>query len=217
LKDGTKIQCVEPPPDVVASGVRANAEVAATKVGNLLKGTGGVGVDIERIRQEVPSDVSSFEVIEYRICTQYGNGVLTKEEYRTFTDRILPAIKKQLSQLVVEGADDRLSLIPQDNQPLTPKVTKFARIKVLSLGEDRVTIERMAASGLRFLPWTLNLNVPTHQLHNYPWILILEKTHFLMLLLNATAKHVPKANWQFRTWRTAEDTLPPQSNKTSKN
>lgn len=45
LKDGTRIQCVEPPPDVVAKGLKINAEVAADHIGNLLKGTGGVDVD----------------------------------------------------------------------------------------------------------------------------------------------------------------------------
>lgn len=144
LKDGTKVQCAEPPPDVVAKGIKVNAEVAAEKIGNLLKGTGGVDVDIERIRQEVPSDVSAFEVIEFRICIQYGNGVLSKEEYRSFTNRILPAIKNSppehlVSQLVVEGVDDPLALVPQTNQPQPPKATKFARIRVHNTAGTRVS------------------------------------------------------------------------------
>lgn len=97
LKDGTPVRCVEPPPDVIATGVNVNAEVAARKIGTILKGTGGIGVDIERIRQELPSDVSAFDLVEFKICIQYGNQVLSKEEYRSFTDRILPAIKKGTS------------------------------------------------------------------------------------------------------------------------
>ena len=135
LKDGTTVRCSEPPPDVVVKGIRANGEIAAEKVGNLLKGTGGVGVDIERIRQEVSSDVAAFEVIEYRICLQYVNGVLSKEEYRSFTERILPALKT--SQLGVEG-DPYFNVIPKD-QALRLKVTKFARIKVINISGPRVT------------------------------------------------------------------------------
>jgi hypothetical protein len=143
LKDGTRIQCVEPPPDVVAKGIKVNAEVAAQNVGNLLKGTGGIDVDVERIRQEVPHDVSAFEVIEYRICVQYGNGVLSKDEYTSFTRQILPALKNKISerdaaQLVVEGVDDPLALIPQTNQPRPPKARKFAKIKVNNTGGARV-------------------------------------------------------------------------------
>ncbi len=93
-KDGTTVQCLEPLPDVIAIGVKANSEVAAQKIGTLLKGTAGVGVDIERIRQELPSDVSAFELVEFKICMQYGNQVLSKEEYRAFTEQILPPIKK---------------------------------------------------------------------------------------------------------------------------
>ena len=78
----------------MVKGVTANADVAATKIGTLLKGTGGVSVDIERIRQEVPADVAAFEVIDYRLCVQYGNQVLSKEEYLSFTKQIFPAIKK---------------------------------------------------------------------------------------------------------------------------
>ena len=58
LKDGSKIQCVEPPPDVFAKGLKVNADMAAEHIGGLLKGTGGVDVDVERIRQDVTSDVS---------------------------------------------------------------------------------------------------------------------------------------------------------------
>lgn len=143
LKDGSKVQCAEPPPDVVARGIKLNAEVAAGRVVSLLKGTGGVDVDIERIRQEVPSDVAAFEVLEFRICAQYGNGVLTKEEYRAFTERILPTIKhgsteNVVSRLIVEGVDDPFSLIPQINQALQPRATKLGKIRVQNSGQIRV-------------------------------------------------------------------------------
>jgi hypothetical protein len=96
LKDGTKVTCLGPPPDVIAKDVKVDAVIQAAKIGTLLKGTGGVSLDIERIRQEVPPDVSSFEIIDDRLCLQYVNGVLSKEEYHSFTEQILPAYKKSI-------------------------------------------------------------------------------------------------------------------------
>lgn len=94
LKDGTKITCLAPRPDMITKGAKAGAEIAAAKMGTLLKGTGGASVDVERIRQEVPADGSAFEVIEYSMCVQYVNGVLSKEQYHSFTEQIIPAYKK---------------------------------------------------------------------------------------------------------------------------
>ncbi len=93
-KDGPQPICIAPPADVMARGVNANADFAAAKIGTLLKGTGGVSIDIDRIRREVPEDVAAFEVVDYRLCLQYGNQVISKEEYLSFTKEVLPAIKK---------------------------------------------------------------------------------------------------------------------------
>ncbi|NOS78440.1 MAG: hypothetical protein HOP35_10890 [Nitrospira sp.] len=92
-KDAPPIQCFEPPPDVIARSNTAYLDLTAKRLGAVLQGTGGVGLDVERIRQELPPAVSIFEVIEFRICTQYGNGVLSKEEYHAFTKQIIPAYK----------------------------------------------------------------------------------------------------------------------------
>ena len=93
-KDGPQPICIAPPADVMVKGVNANADLAAAKIGTLLKGTGGVSIDIDRIRREVPEDVAAFEVVDYRLCLQYGNQVISKEEYLSFTKQVLPAIKK---------------------------------------------------------------------------------------------------------------------------
>jgi hypothetical protein len=41
LKDGTKVTCVGPPPDVIGKDVKTDAVIQAAKIGNLLKGTRG--------------------------------------------------------------------------------------------------------------------------------------------------------------------------------
>jgi hypothetical protein len=104
LSDGSKIICYQPPPDVIATGGKAYAEVTAIRLGTILQATGGAGLDIERIRQELPPEVSSFEVVEFRICVQYGNRVLSKQAYQAFTEKILPAYTKNPPAKIVYTA-----------------------------------------------------------------------------------------------------------------
>jgi hypothetical protein len=104
LNDGTKITCLEPPADVILKGGRVNAELTATRLVTLLKATGGVDLDVERIRQEMPPEVASFEVVEFRICAQYGNGVLSKEGYQAFTEQIIPAYRKNPPEKPIASA-----------------------------------------------------------------------------------------------------------------
>lgn len=107
LSDGSKITCREPPPDVIAKGGTAYAELTATRlVETILKATvkGGVGLDVERIRQELPPEVASFEVVEFRICAQYGNRVISKQTYQAFTEQILPAYMKNPPAKIVYTA-----------------------------------------------------------------------------------------------------------------
>jgi hypothetical protein len=92
--DGAKVKCYLPPPDVIAKGAQANADLTAMRLGKVLQATGGVGLDIERIRQELPPEVAAFEVVDFRICAQYGNGVLSKDAYEAFIKDIRPAYTK---------------------------------------------------------------------------------------------------------------------------
>jgi len=102
--DGPPLQCFEPLQAVIVKGEKANLELTSKRLGTLLQLTGGVGLDVERIRQELPADVSSFEEIEFRICAQYGNGVLSKKEYHAFTTQIIPAYKKNPPEKPVHDA-----------------------------------------------------------------------------------------------------------------
>ena len=78
-ENGLPLKCTEPPPDVIAKGGKAYAEIAAKRLGTILQATGGVGLDVERIRQELPSEVVAFQALNFEHCVQHGNGILSKE------------------------------------------------------------------------------------------------------------------------------------------
>jgi len=104
LSDGSKIKCPVPPPDVIAKGGTAYAELTATKLGTVLQAKGGVGVDVERVRQELPPEVASFREVEFLICVQYGNRVISTQAYQAFTEKILPAYMKNPPAKIVYTA-----------------------------------------------------------------------------------------------------------------
>jgi hypothetical protein len=74
-------------------GVQAEADILAHKIGQLVKASGSVKVDPQRIRQELSPQVANFEVIDYRMCKQYANGVLDRDDYRKFLTDIAPTLK----------------------------------------------------------------------------------------------------------------------------
>lgn len=121
--DGTKIMCFMPPPEVIAKGAQANADLTAMRLGKVLQATGGVGLDIERIRQELPPEVATFEVVEFRICAQYGNGVLSRQAYQTFTEQIIPAYTKNppLQTVSTVGAPTSVPLVARCGPSFTTK------------------------------------------------------------------------------------------------
>lgn len=123
MSDGTKIKCPVPPPDVIVKGGKANLELTSNRLGTLLQSTGGVGLDVERIRQELPPEVSSFREVEFLICAQYGNQVLSKQAYQAFTEQILPAYMKNPPAKTVSntGATPSPSLVERCGPSFTTK------------------------------------------------------------------------------------------------
>lgn len=94
LSDGTPVKCFMPPPEIIAKGGKANIDLTVLRLGQVLEAKAGGGLDVEQIRRELPVEVSQFEVVEFRICAQYGNGVLSKQAYQAFTEQIIPAYTK---------------------------------------------------------------------------------------------------------------------------
>ena len=77
-------------------------EATATSIGALVKASVRGEVSPERIRDKLPSNVGAYEVIEFRMCTSYANGLYSPEEYRAFIDAksgLLPAKESRRSPL----------------------------------------------------------------------------------------------------------------------
>ncbi|MDK2744336.1 MAG: hypothetical protein NDI90_15620 [Nitrospira sp. BO4] len=88
---GKEVTCFEPPKDVVEKGGGVDASIAIKEIGEVLKASGSAKVDTQRIR-EISTGVNDFEVLEFRFCTQYGNEVLTPQEYQKFQTEVLPIL-----------------------------------------------------------------------------------------------------------------------------
>ncbi|MBA2487391.1 MAG: hypothetical protein H0V35_15120 [Nitrospira sp.] len=89
-----KVDCLSPPKEILNKEATTQTEVAVKNIGTLVKGSAGVKIDPERVRQELKPGVANWEVIDFRICAQYAKGVLTRQDYRTFTTEILPVLQE---------------------------------------------------------------------------------------------------------------------------
>jgi hypothetical protein len=89
-----KVECLEPPREILNKESTVQTEVAVKNLGTLAKGSAGLKIDPARVRQELKPGVANWEVIDYRICAQYARGVLAREDYRTFTKEILPVLQE---------------------------------------------------------------------------------------------------------------------------
>jgi len=107
--DKTVVTCLVPPPDVMTKASNTTVNAAIPKVVYILKngGTGNAGIDrkreFERVREEL-SDLNTYEVIEFRLCVQYGNGVLSAEEYKEAARELTP--KASLVKEVTEVSNE---------------------------------------------------------------------------------------------------------------
>ena len=96
--DGVKGACILPPDDVLT---KKNLTIVNTQIPNVISilkkgGSAGLNIDrnkeFERVREEL-SDLNIYEVMEFRLCMQYGNGVLTAEEYKEGAKELRPKQK----------------------------------------------------------------------------------------------------------------------------
>ncbi len=72
LHSGKEVTCFEPPPDVMLKAAEGKVDVAVREIGEILKAGGSVRLDVQKIRELSPG-INDYEVLEFRLCTQYGN------------------------------------------------------------------------------------------------------------------------------------------------
>ena len=76
---GTVVTCFQPPPDVATTSAKLTADAAIPKVVDVIKANVAVEQSIERIRTEI-KDLQATEVLEFRLCVAYANGIMAKED-----------------------------------------------------------------------------------------------------------------------------------------
>jgi len=63
------------------------------KLKDIAKANVAVSQKVEKIRETLPG-VQSFEVLEWRFCTMYANGLITNPEYVDMVKQVLPVVTK---------------------------------------------------------------------------------------------------------------------------
>lgn len=86
------VSCPRPPKEIMNTAVQTEADVLVKEIGKIVKASGRVSIDPQRIRQELSPKVASFEVIDYRMCIHWANGVLDTEHYQKYLTDIAPTL-----------------------------------------------------------------------------------------------------------------------------
>ena len=97
--DNKEVSCSEPPSEVFTKEVHIKLNATADQVVGIAKASGGLQFDAEKMVRELPQDVRAFEVIDYRICEKYGNGILTEAEYKVILNKILPELRETKNRI----------------------------------------------------------------------------------------------------------------------
>jgi len=90
--DGTKITCFQPPKDVMTENLEASIEAKIPYVKEQLDASLSLENKTKRIRDEI-SGINSVEVLEFKMCVAYANGIISSQEYNQFFSQILPLLK----------------------------------------------------------------------------------------------------------------------------
>lgn len=149
--DGTPVTCFEPPPEVVKKvSVATDIDASVKEIGALAKASVRGEVTPERIREKLPTDTAVYEVVHFRLCLDYANGLLTPAEYGAFKNATpgfmhptqaererAAKVEKELLE-VQERLKSRRLTLPQ----------RTSLVNDLSRGEKgEISIDFMAANG----------------------------------------------------------------------
>lgn len=84
-RDGQSITCFGPPPDVVTTTDSAVIDAQVKALSDLAKGSVSRKQTVQKIR-DVNPELQSYETVKFRLCVDYANGLLSKEQYNNSTE-----------------------------------------------------------------------------------------------------------------------------------
>jgi len=140
--DGTRVFCPQPPPDMMTASTVGSIDAVLPRVRETLKAQGNLRQTYERIRSEVPG-LQRFEVLHYRLCVDYANGVLNKKSYQTF-----------LKILHFPESEPKRS-VPDASKDVDVTSSKASQTEAKPEVEDRVRTSKVV-SDLRVLTVAIN-------------------------------------------------------------
>jgi hypothetical protein len=124
--DGAKVRCFEPPPDVVLKKGDAKISAAVKEIGDIVKADASTELSTERIR-EISKEVNDYEVIEFRMCTQYGNNALGPVEYQRFLTEVLPVLRSSTKSQLKSDTELRFEADLKEVKFIRHRRTKMVR------------------------------------------------------------------------------------------
>ncbi len=86
---GERISCISPPPEILTAGIEAEITASSEKLEEIASANISASKKLKLFREVFPG-VHSFEVMEYRFCRMYANGLIDKDTYNEFVRLLLP-------------------------------------------------------------------------------------------------------------------------------
>ena len=119
------VTCIKPPPEIFTTAIEAQLNASTPKLGEIAKANLTANQKVEKLRETLP-EVQSFEVLEYRFCRMYANGLIDKPTYNDMVKQVLPQFSKKQPTEVPKP-------VPEAS---TPKPPQYKTCRLLDFGQE---------------------------------------------------------------------------------
>jgi hypothetical protein len=137
--NGEKVVCFIPPADVMTSERDIQVKAAIPKIKDVLNTSTSINEKYQRIREEIPN-LQTIEVLEFRACVAYANGLFTPSNYMDLVNNILPLIKDK-SPSKPSGTNNTSTKNPPEKISLAEEEDKYRRLVEQRKQEEQKLLE----------------------------------------------------------------------------
>ncbi len=93
--DGEVVTCTRPPDAMLGTDLAAALSAGFPGVVQILLSSEAVGKKVADIVQDVPTP-DLVRVLDYRLCLQYGDGVLPKPTWEQWRQEVRPSLERRV-------------------------------------------------------------------------------------------------------------------------